>query len=371
MGVRGWSEISSGFSGSVALDAAGGPSGAGMRLSRSFKVLFDNPADIQGSDLPGIVGVFIGDPHPIYPFCICDTFDFKQDSDSRLCWLVTANYSTTVASFESQSGQNNDDQPDPRQQEPEARKANWTTSTTTVEVPTWWWDVNGVAKPAVNPVGDIYDSVTMLQPIVNISVEQLVRGNPAFYAQHVGKVNSNTGIFAGITMFRHSVLFRGVTQKPHIERRRNRTWRGWSATFEFSYKPNWIGAPDENGVQMGYCGWDIVVPITGFNCINDGLNDPLVEKGALQLELVDDGLGIIKDWPANPALQAGTQGTKVRANVLISGAGFKASQRPSASPIPLNRNGTPRSSRLAVPVLLERASPYQEFDFSTLQLRFG
>jgi len=344
-------------------------------MTRSFKILTDQPSDIDSIDVQATVGVFVGDLFPGIPTLVCDTMDLKPDGDSRVAWVLTATYTSSDISLELGTAANNtgDDTPDPRSLTPEARPANWTTSTTTIEVPSWWWmpvDDQGNVGPAqmaTNPAKDMYDGITILQPIVNISVEQYVSGDQLVFSSVVGKVNSNQGRLGSLNLFPRSVLFRSIACKPHTERVGKKTWRGWLATFEFSYKPNF------NNYLNCMIGWDVAVPITGFNCINDGLGRADVETGSLQLELVDESLGVIKNWP-NPALCPGLVGEKVRANVLVSGniPGTKAAQRPSAQPIPLNLDGTPRNQKLAANkrVLVQRAQVYDSFDMSTLGLRF-
>lgn len=355
--------------------ASTGAGGRPMRLTRAFKILTEAASDILDIDAQATVGVRVGDTHPLFGACVCESVDIKPDGESRLAWIVTASYTSSDVSLE--YGSAADNTPDPRTQSPEARYANWTMSTTTIEVPNWYWKKQGGAgwELAVNPAGDLYDGITMLQPIVNITIEQFVTRDQAYFAQYVGQVNSNSGKLGSLNLFPHSVLFRGLNSKPHTEQRGNSTWRGWQATFEFSYKPNWNGYLSEN------IGWDIAVPITGFNCKNTGLKNPDVEQGALTLELTDDTLGVIKGWPNDHKLNPGQANEKVRANVLISAPGAKASQRPSAQPIPLNLDGSPRSSKIAVgandargdgrgPVLIQRACTYNEFDMALLGLRF-
>lgn len=362
--------------------AATGAGRKGLRLTRSFKILTEEPGDIDSLDVQTIVGVAAGDLYPGIPAAVCDSLELKPEGDSRVTWILSATYTASDVSLEDTAGSNggNGDQtPDPRNQSPEARPANWTTSTTTIEVPSWYWmpvdaqGVVGAAEIAANPVGDMYDGITILQPIVNITVEQYCSGDQLVFSSAVGKVNLNQGKLGTLNLFPRSVLFRSISCKPHTERIGRRTWRGWIATFEFSYKPNY------NNYLKEMIGWDIAIPITGFNCKNNGLGrkdangDEDVETGALSLELEDESLGIIKNWP-NPALCPGLVGEKVRANVLIAPdkPGVKAAQRPSAQPVPLNLDGTPRNQKLPADkrVLVQRAQVYDSFDMTTLGLRF-
>ena len=367
MGVRGVSELASGASGQLSLNATTGRKG-GLRMARVFRVLTEQPADIYTIDLQAECGVTVGDPYPGIPAAVCDSLDFKADGDSRLCWMVTANYNTSDIALE--SGSQNSQEPDPRSQSPEVRLANWHASTTTIEVPSWYWQPVdaagnvGAAVPARNPVNDMYDGITILQPVVNITVEQYATGDPLVFSSAVGKVNSNQGKIGSLNLFPRSVLLRNVSFKPHTEQVGKRTWRGWKCEFEFAYKPNYN---NYLGIMLG---WDIAIPITGFNCRNNRLNANDVENGALALELLNgDDFGVIKGWPGNAALCPGLVGAVVRANVLIAPniPGVKASQRPCAQPIPLNLDGTPRKNSL--PPLLQRAQVYDSFDMSTLGLR--
>jgi len=371
MGVKMWAEITDGRSATLSLDAQGGNGGnggMGLRYARSFRIIYEQPADFYSTDVRDVIGIQIGDSHPDQVLACCDSIDVKQDGDSRTCVLVTASYSVSALSLE--QGGMDDNNEDPRSTPPDARPANWSTSTTTIEVPSWWWiPQNGpnAGRPmlCLNPAGDLYDGVTVLQPIVTITVEQYVSGDQTVFSSAVGKVNSNIMRLGSLSMFPRSTLFKGVSSKPHTEVVGKRNWRGWIATFEFVYKPNF------NNLLNEYIGWDIIIPVSGFNCINNGLNRNDVEKGALALELTNDDVGSIKNWP-NPALAPGLQGEKIRANVLIAGRGeAKAAQRPTPQPIPLNWDGTPRSSKLQPQdlVLVQRSQTYDAFDMSTLGLR--
>lgn len=374
MGVRVIKEISQGQSGSLS-DQAGG-----VQYTRVFKIVLDTPADIQTVDIIGAIssidGGFdgIGTLHPTDPFASCDSVSATPEGDSRLVYTATVSYTPSDAISLTQGG-NNDNTPDEREKSPDLRAANWSTSTTTIEVPSWiwipqWGPMAGVPTPTVNPAGDIVDGVTILQPIVNISVEQYCSGDQTVFSQAVGKVNSNQGQLGSLNLFPRSVLFRSVSFKPHAEMVGKKKWRGWLGSFEFSYKPNY------NNYLSQYLGWDIAIPLSGFNVINSFAGQD-VDKGACQLVLENDTTGAIKDWPNNPQLVPGLQNKKVRANVLISiptDVETRAAQRPSASPVPLNENGTPRDPDAPMnrggPVLVRRYQIYDSFDMSTLGLRF-
>jgi hypothetical protein len=348
--------------------------GGGVEYTRVFKVLLYEPNDVQEIDWIGAITsvdpqfLGVGSPYPWDNFASCATVAAAPDGDSRLAYTVTATYQP-LDKLALEQGGANDQNPDPGQQPPDLRPANWSTTTSTIEVPSWWWvprwgNNNGQAVPAFNPAGDMVDGLTILQPIVNISVEQYCAGDQTVFSEAVGKVNSNQGRLGSLNLFPRSVLFRSVSFRPHAETFGNKKWRGWLGTFEFSYKPNF------NNYLKEYLGWDIAMPLSGYNIRNSFGAD--VDKGACHLVLENELTGAIKNWP-NPAIEPTLANKKVRANVLISVPtenGTRAAQRPSAMPVPLNENGTPRDPDANPPVLLRRYSLYEEFDMSTLGLRF-
>lgn len=346
----------------------------GLEFTRVFKLVLENPGDIVDVDyvqaIKSVDPLFegIGTLHPKTEFAVCDTMTVAPEGDSRMVYTITVSYRPTQA-ISMQQGGSDDRTPDPGSIAPDDRPANWSTSTTTIEVPSWVWTPQwgpnaGQAVPVTNPAGDLVDGVTILQPIVNITVEQYCAGDQTVFSNLVGQVNANQGRLGSLNLFPRSTLFRGVSFKPHTEMFRDKRWRGWIGTFEFSYKPNF------NNYLQEFVGWDIAIPLSGFNIINQfGAN---VDKGACHLELENDATGAIKNWP-NPQIAAGTAGDKMRANVLITTPtdnGTRASQRPSASPVPLNEDGTPRSPKANPPVLVRRYQVYDSFDMTLLGLRF-
>lgn len=346
----------------------------GLEYTRVFKLLLDHPGDIKTLDavdaVAGIDPQFtgIGCFHPSTQFAVCDAITIAPEGDSRMVYTITVSYRPTQAVALENGGQD-DQTPDPGEQPPDLRPANWSTSTTTIEVPSWWWVPQwgpnaGQPVPCANPVGDIVDGITVLQPIVNITVEQYCSGDQTVFSKAVGQVNSNQGRLGSLDLFPRSTLFRSVSFKPHTEMVGKKRWRGWLGTFEFSYKPNF------NNYLNEYIGWDIAIPLCGFNIRNNF--GPDVDKGACHLEMTNDETGAIKDWP-NPSIAPGTAGRKMRGLVLTTipaTGGARASQRVSSMPIPLNEDGTPRDPDANPPVLVRRYQTYYSFDMSTLGLRF-
>jgi len=181
------------------------------------------------------------------------------------------------------------------------------------------------AKPPTNPVGDRYDGVSMLVPIITITIEQF-DNFPTTRLDDSGKVNDDEFTFLGLVIKKYTCMLRSISVRPVVEAYNDAIYRGFQRTYEFSIKTNG--------------GWLIEQLVEGFNIKNRGLGAPDVDKGALNLEHDD---GVIKGWPDNLELAAGTEGKKMRARVLISSPNGKVTQRPSAQPVALNLDGTPRN----------------------------
>jgi hypothetical protein len=369
-------EITSGSSATLALDAAqGAGGGTGLRIQRAWKIVFDAPTDYITVDVRNHIGVTVGSAHPTMPICACDSIDVKPDGESRHAYIVTANYSSKALSL--QDGGFGSGNSDPRTQSPQARKANWSTDVSTIEAPSWVWRprfkqglgfVNEPWSMAVNPVGDLYDGVVTMQPIVTIRVEQLQQRDPNNWALYVGYVNSNPIQLGALDCIPRSVLLRGISATPHIEVVGSQAWRGWKANYEFVYKPGY------NSYLNEFIGWDVAIPVSGWNVKNvaGALADPTVEKGALALKLTNDTAGSIAGWPNAPAIEPSLVGKISRANVLIAAPDSKATQRPSAQPVPLNWNGTPRNvdpNQGGLKPLIQVSQVYADVDFSLLNLK--
>lgn len=374
-------EITAGSGTTLALDSSGGGGSTGLKYQRVWKLVYENPSDITSDDVRNHIGVTVGSLHPANSFCVCDSIDLKPDGDSRHAYVVTANYSSQPLSlveggFEIQTPENpTGGNADPRSQEPTVRKANWSTDVSVVEMPTWHWkprwpanapNVNQIVM-AVNPVGDLYDGVTTLQPIVTIKVEQTQARDPNNFALNVGQLNSNLIKLGALNCPPRSVMLKGISATPHAEIVGNRRWRGWKANYEFVYKPGFNSYIASQGGN-GFLGWDIAIPVSGFNVKNvagaQNRND--VEKGSLALKLTNDSVGSIANWP-NPAIEPTLVGKKSRANVLISAPNSKAMQRPSAQPVALNFDGTPRETDLMP--LIQVCQVYPDFNMANLGLR--
>ena len=371
MPVKVVNEITSGTSATLAIDASGGSgSSTGLRFQRVWKIVYQNPNDIINDDVRVHIGTTVGQAHPLNPFCACDSIDVKPDGDSRHVFIVTATYSSKALSlqtggYEPDGGGN----ADPRTQPPEARKANWSTDTSAIEAPSWHWKpISPAEAPGVgawgmakNPVGDMYDGVMTMQPIVTIKVEQTQANDPNVFAMYVGQVNTNAFRIGALQCSERSVMLKGISATPHAEIVGNRGWRGWKANYEFVYKPGF------NSYLNAFLGWDVAIPVSGFNVKNvaGATADNTVEKGSLALKLTK--LGTIDPNLAGAVIQPTLVGENSRAAVLISAPDGKDAQRPSAQPVALNWDGTPR--KLTLMPHLQRCQVFADFDMTLMGIR--
>ena len=325
--------------------------------TRVFKVLLDSAG--ATIDVQQTCGVTIGSVHPYNQNIYCSGFDSSFDGDSRMVLMCRFNYKSAPSA----SGQ------DPQKENPTVRPANWSVSSVVHEEVAYLWNAisgpdasKGWIVPA-NPVGDRYDGATRMQPLITFSVEQYESGDPSRHSLLAGVVNSGSYTIGTFVAPERTLMFRGVQSQPVVESWGTLMYRGWKATYEFVYRSNYAGP------TLGKIGWDIAIPQTGFNIKNvNGVSN--LEVGSLAL--AHDSTGKIKDWPANPQVVTGTDGKKVRGMVLVhSYADGGASQVPCAQPIPLNDDGTPRSSTASPAVKVYRYQVQEEYDFNSFGIRYG
>lgn len=340
--------------------------------TRVFRIVLSAPGEYV--DFQNACGIYIGDPHPSNQGIFCQSFEGRFDGESRMVLLATFNYATKASAASSGGGDSGGGG-----NAPDIRPANWTTSVATYESPvrTWKKVVNGVAgtaSPAENPAGDMYDGIVKLEPIVTISITQPQSTDPLSNVAAVGCINSSPLKCGTQTFPKATVMLRSIQSSPVVEAYGNKIFRGWSATYEFLYKRNpayiygpggdaFGGAPQLAEVDIG---WDIAVPQTGFNVLafalpgggnSDAYGMPLKhEKGKIKIPV------------ALPDSIAANE--KVRAMIRVfEYENGGASQIPSAQPIPLNDDGTPRVSNAEPKILVYRYRVYNEFDFNKLGLR--
>jgi hypothetical protein len=303
--------------------------GAADNATRKFKVLLNSPN--ESWDVFATIGVNIGDLYSQNSPIPCVSVEAVHDGDSRVVCIVTAQYRSSAGAAPGA--------PDPKSQDPEVRPAMYSMSTSLTEIAAWagkkvTGGSSGSWAAAVNPVGDMYDGVTRLEPVVNINIDQYSISDQSTQLGYCGYVNGEAFQFSGLTIGPHCCMLQSVASNPVVEQFNGATFRGFKVTFGFAVRSHWTL------VSGGFepIGWDVAVPQTGMNIRNIGLGRNDVDQRALTLE---HKLGKVEQ-PL--ALAAGSSGFKMRGSVSISA--FEDGgicQRPCAQPIALNDDGSPRN----------------------------
>lgn len=325
--------------------------------TRTWKVILSHPG--ESYYLNDVIGVQIGDLLPGADNPIpCVSIDVKGDGESRLVRVITATYKAMPGS--AGAGE------DPGQYSPDVRPANFSTSTSLYEMPAYSW----VRRPGNtwsaihNSAGDLIDGITKVEPITTIRVTQFSVNPGTAFAQYCGCINDEAmslGPYA--TYERFTVMFRGVEVQPHVESFGSTIYRGFMNTYEFAYRSNFVDGE-------GNCGWDVVVPLTGWNVksytpnLVDQTRDPFAQP------LKKDSRKIVVPL----ALPDGVQtNQKVRAQVMTAESEEGgATQIESALPVALNEDGTPRKIDGDNPPILWRGGVQRAVNLTgILQLRLG
>jgi hypothetical protein len=323
--------------------------------TRVWKVILNTPD--EALDINAATGVNIGTPYSNANPIPCVSIEGRADGESRLVRIITATYRATPGSDLSK---------DPKTVGPTLRPALYSMSTTLSEITAWGGRVvtngsSGPWVPASNPVGDLIDGITRLEPIVTISIDQYSYTDQSAILGYIGYVNSDSFNFSSLSVGVHCCMLQGVTSNPVVEQFGQSTFRGFKVSFTFGVRAHHTITRD--GPQA--IGWDLAVPQTGFNIKNAGLNNTGTDQKALVLEHNDMKVVV----PLQ--LAAGTAGDKVRAMVPIPTGDGGWAQRPVAQPVALNDDGTPRSPTASPPVLINRVCLQPEMAFGNNFSNFG
>jgi hypothetical protein len=324
-----------------------------VQTTRTFKIVKNSPSEYI--NIQQVCNVFVGTPHPVEGGLWCSSLNAQYDGDSRMVIVVTFNYD----SVPTQGGQ--------PPQAPPVREANWSISTSLIEVPAYVWKPitgpnAGQERPIINPVGDLYEGVTRLEALVTISVTQFEEIDPTRHCLFAGVVNENPLQIGSLVCPPRSVMFRGVQTSPAIETFGGQQYSGWTANYEFAYRRNYVGAPVDDAI-----GWDWAQPVSGFNVRaftptaafpdDDAFGQPLKHadgKVVTPLALPDNVVA----------------GEKVRACVKIfEREDGGVTQRPSAQPVALNDSGRPRKDTATPAVNVYRYQVQPEVNFNIFGLR--
>lgn len=350
--VRMVTELAQGNSFSVTSENGRGAYSA----TRAWKVLLTTPD--ESYDINQLTGVNIGDQYSTNNPIPCVSVESRPDGESRLVKIITATYRATPGV---------DPATDPKTIQPTQRPALYSMSTSLQEIAAWGGrevrnGASGAWSPAVNPIGDIIDGISRLEPVVNISIEQYSYSDQSALLGYVGYVNSAPFTFSSLSIGTHCCMLQGISTQPVVEQFGQTTFRGFKITFTFAVRAHYTLTRD----GPAPIGWDMAVPQVGFNIINSGLGNSSVDQQALCLAHENQMVAT----PA--ALAAGTSGKKMRAMVTIpSYDGKGACQRAAAQPVALNDDGTPRSATATPKVLINRICTQPEMAFGTNFSNFG
>lgn len=293
--------------------------------TRVYKILLDSANATW--DIFSAIGVNIGDPYSQTNPIPCVSIEGQADGNSRLVRIVTARYSSSGLVDPAGNAS------DPGTSDPTVRPAQFSTSTSLYEEPVF---------DAYNPAKDRYDGVSRLVPITTIRVNQFQPYPATAFLTYAGYLNSETMSLAGWTSFApRTVMFRGVECTPHVEKFGSTTYSGFMNSFEFAYKAGQLVVVNGVGAAQ-HVGWDIAQIVEGYNCIAFNPAAPGFSQEPFALPLQRDDA--TNDLKQPLALVDGAQvGKKVRAHVKMVSGGKDVGQAPSAMPIALNLDGTPRS----------------------------
>ena len=331
------------------------------QATRTWKILLNSPD--ESFNIAQAVGVNIGDPLGSANPIPCVSLDVKADGESRMVRIVTAQYRTTAGIGNT----------DPGTQAPQVRPALYSMSTSLTEIAAWGGapvsgGVSGAWIPAVNPVGDLVDGVTRLEPVVNINIDQYSYSDMSQLLAYCGYVNSDSFTFSNLSVGVHCCMLQSISSTAVVEQFGNTTFRGFKVTFGFAVRAHWTITRD--GFQA--IGWDMAVPQTGFSVINYGLASPNeVDIESLTLQHDETGKVQLNSEGTPQTYAFGSQGRKTRAMVTVPASQGGWAQRPSAQPVALNDDGTPRSRAATPRVLINRICIQPEMNFGSNFSNFG
>jgi hypothetical protein len=334
------------------------------QATRTWKILLNSPN--ESFNIAQAVGVNIGDPLGSANPIPCVSLDVKADGESRLVRIVTAQYRSNAGMGTI----------DPGTQEPAQRPAMYSMTTSLTEIAAWGGapvtgGVSGSWIPAVNPVGDLVDGVTRLEPVVNINIDQYSYSDMSQLLAYCGYVNRDNFTFSNLSVGVHCCMLQSIASTAVVEQFGDFKFRGFKVSFGFAVRAHWTITRE--GFQA--IGWDMAVPQTGFNVINYGLSSPN-EVDIESLTLQHDEIGKVQlNSDGTPQTYAfGTQTKRTRAMVTVPANQGGWTQRPSAQPVALNDDGTPRNVRnfpMAQKVLINRICIQPEMNFGNNFANFG
>ena len=326
--------------------------------TRTWKILLNTPN--ESFIVPDVIGVNIGDPLSNLERIPCISIDVKADGESRLVRIVTATYKTSPGAGTATGTVGDGGKEDPKLDPPTVRPAMFNISGALEEtaLTEYYPDSGDNAKTEVptNPCGDRYDGFSRLVPICTISIDQY-DGDPTTYIDKLGYINSSEFTFSGVPILARTCMLRNIESTPVVETWGIITYRGFKRTYQFL-------------VTSKKGGWNLRIPVTGFRVKQGGLGSATVDSDALALERASGRVLTTLPTPTGKNYAAGTVGTYVRAMVKIPFDDGGYTQIPSAQPVALNRDGTPRLVT-GSDVLFDNFRTQPEMDFGNDFSAFG
>lgn len=330
------------------------------QATRTWKILLNYPN--EPFIVPDVVGVNIGDPLSETELLPCVSLDVKADGDSRLVRIVTATYRTTPGIGvvdDGGGGSTGNESRDPKLDPPTIRPAMFSISGSLEEIAVNdYYDgtSNSTKKDAKNPNGELYDGLSALSPIYTINIDQFDT-SPAAHLDNIGDINSEPFTFSGITIGARQCMLRNIECVPVVETWGSVIFRGFKRTYQFA-------------VTRRPGGWVTRVPQTGFMVLQAGLGNAEVDSDALALERFAGRVLTNLPTPTGKDYVAATQGTRMRAMVKIPFDDGGFTQCPSAQPVALNNDGTPRNVK-DYDVIMKSFRTQQQIDFGDDFSYFG
>jgi hypothetical protein len=349
--------------------------------TRTFRVLLNSPSEVF--DIQASCGVFVGDPHPTNTNIYCASFDAKYEGDTRMVLVATFNYQSAATASDSSGGGGGGS----KTISPEIRPANWSVSTELTEVPVREFalrlDVDAwfSFQSPRNPVGDMYEGLTKLQPMTTVKVTQFVLGgaeDPTRNTVFVGTINSKAIGLGFLNIEPHTMMLRSISATPAVESFGRLVRRGWTAEYTFLIRNEYaevsfdltdpVAVGDFRRVNIG---WDAAIIVEGRNVKAFHPAGAAADQDPYGQPLKPGPDGAPLD-PNNLALPDGVAvGSKQRAHVGVTGFSDRGmSQSPAGEPIALNLDGTPRKVSGTYPPIIRAYQIYEAVDMiDKLKLR--
>jgi len=352
------------------------PGELAVTTNRIFRIIRNTPDEFI--DLPVACGISVGDPHPNPQLNVlrCTNYQAQVEGEGRMVILATFTYEIQNP-FAGEGGGGN--QGGRLTISPDIRKADWSISSSLMEVPVYTWrrvtdgsGAVGTVVPAANAAKDQYDGVTKVEPIVTISIQQFEPTDPTKYLQHLGKTNDKTVKIGSLNCTRRTLMFRDLQFKSTSEQYGALLYRGWDVTYQFAYRRNrqagiWYGSVFGGGAGASSdvdAGWDMVIPESGLNVIAFDPANPGTDKEPYGQPLKTTSGKVVTPLALPDGVAAGD---KVRGMIkVMEYEEGGASIAPCGLPIPLNDDGRPRKHTADPAVLVKQYCVTDEADFQTV-----